>query len=154
MGSDRRAGRVRRGFRAWHPWMWLEKHKAVAIWSLTSVFDTSKFSSSSAALGPTGAWVNFQRTSQVVQRSGLCLKWSTSVSQFLQGQIQKGARWWLLLCVFCFFLVWFSFSLFIFWFLSGRLGFPGLTVNPWTLGCWPYSSYHYARAQLTPSLHP
>lgn len=92
MGSDRRAGRVRRGSRAWHPWMWLEKHEAVAVWSLTSVFHTSNFSSSSAVLDPTGAWVNFQGTSKWYQSPGLCLKWSTSVSQFLQGQIQKGAR--------------------------------------------------------------
>lgn len=42
------------------------------------------------------------------QRPGVCLKWSTSVSQFLQGQIQDGARWWLLLCAFCFSLAWFS----------------------------------------------
>lgn len=39
----------------------------------------------------------------------MCSKWDTSISQFLQGQIQDGARWWLLLCLFCFFLVWFSF---------------------------------------------
>lgn len=49
--------------------MWLKKHEAVAVWSLTSVFDTSNFSSSSV-----GAWVNFQRTSQAAPKVWLVFK--------------------------------------------------------------------------------
>lgn len=145
MGSDRRAGKVRRGSRAWHPRMWLEKHEAVAVWSLTSVFDTSNFSSSSAALDPTGAWMNFQGTSQVVPKSRLVFKVEYS---FFKVRSRRGPDSG------CCFVSFISFSLFIFCFLSGRLGFPGLMANPWTLGCWPDCSYHYNRAQLTPSLHP
>lgn len=109
-----RAGRIRRGSRAWHPWMWLEKHEAVAVWSLTSVFDTSNFSSSSAALGPTGAWVNFQRISQVVPKVWLVFKVEyiclpvSSRSDPEGGQMVAAA-----LCVLLFSLVFFFFTYFL-----------------------------------------
>lgn len=52
---------------------------------------------------------------------------------------------WLMLYVFCFLLVWFSFN---FWFFSGECRFPGLLAHAWTLGSWPCSPHQICQRSV------
>lgn len=66
--GDRRAGRARRGSKAWHPWMWLKRHEAVAcVWSLV-------------CLAAHGLAVGYSRS---MGELSVYLKWGATVSQLL-----------------------------------------------------------------------